>query len=120
MMNVCWKLYEIVEKAFKDRTWANDEWIENLNSIGGYAEFVSGGVTPPGPDGHFDVMMEVISFISCGGATFGEEEIKNYTACPNPQISKDGMCSILWFPKEVAERVLILGFIPILEEELVK
>ena len=118
MMKVCWNLYEIVEHAFKNRAWANNEWLENLNFIGAYAEFVSGGATPPGPLGHFDVMMEVISFISCGGATFSEEEIKNYTACPNPQISKDGMCSILWFPNDVAERIVTLGFIPMPEEEL--
>ena len=117
MIKVDWKLYQIVQEAFDSKEWlvgeewvCGDEWTEHLNSIGASVEFVSGEITPIGPQGHFDVMMDVLSFISAGGDTLNDNELHNYTACPNPRCHKQS--SIIYMPNKLAEKIVVLGHMP--------
>jgi hypothetical protein len=121
MIQISWNLYEIVEKAFKNTSSEGghlysleNEWHDFLMNLDVFVHAISGKTNSShAPKGIAESIIDLMILLETGGATLDEHELGDYMACPDPlNPSFDGFCSILIFPKELAERILILGYFP--------
>lgn len=119
MIPISHRLYELVSESFKSKTWTSfgefsleNEWHSYLISSNVIVETISGTTNSPGPKGVAEAILDLMLFLETGGATLEEAELDQYVACPDPMSPNEDFCAVLLFPKELAERVLSLGFFP--------
>lgn len=109
-MIVSQRLHEIVKKSFDSREWAvgrywemESEWHHHMYGMGALAEPISYETTV----GVSDTIAKVFSSLNKSDDVF---------VCPDPMNpGLNGLCSLLLFPKELAERIMILGYLPVPE-----
>lgn len=119
------RLHEIVDSSFKSKTWRirgghslDNEWHDYLtNDCDVIVETISGTVNSQGPKGIAEAIIDLMYFSETGGATLEEAELGQYVACPDPMNPSDEFCAVLLFPKELAEKILTLGFFPLSKSE---
>jgi hypothetical protein len=104
------KLYKILEETFESKSELRPvtdfaEWHGPLSELG-----VQAIVTNSGDGSHF-LIMNVMKLMEEGDSELQPDV--QYVACPDP-MNRDSykFFHILFFPKELAEKVVILGYIP--------
>lgn len=122
MIPISSKLYEIVEATYKSKRWnwklhdldaprgsgdLTDEWCDHLrDELGVIVEYCE------------DNLAECFGVLLGEGHHFKDESKKKphdqFLACLNPRNpDPEDFYSILIFPKEVADRILALGYVPL-------
>lgn len=124
MIRTSWNLYEIISKTFNSKTWntgeqydLENEWHHFLIELNVIVETISGATNSHGSKGIAEAIVDLMFLLENGVDSLDESELDKYVACPDPISPWDaggakGFCSVLLFPKELAERILILGCLP--------
>ena len=123
MIEVSGKLYEIVQQAFKSKRWRwrledldaprgtgdlDDEWCDHLrDDLGVIVEYCD------------DTLEDCVNILMGKGSSFHDEVVckkskkkshDQFLACLNPRNpDPEDYYSVLIFPRELAEKILVLG-----------
>lgn len=121
MIEVSEKLYEIVQQAFKSKRWRwrledldsprgmgdlDDEWCDHLrDDLGVVVEYCD------------DTLEDCVNILMGNGESFPYDSKKKghdqFLACLNPRNpDPEDYYSVLIFPRELAEKILVLGHLP--------
>jgi hypothetical protein len=106
------KLYKILEETFESKSdqiprWTTDfaEWHGPLSELG-----VQAIVTNSGDGSHF-LIRHVMELMEKGNPELQPDV--QYVACPDPMNRRSyKFFHMLFFPKDLAEKIVILGYIP--------
>jgi hypothetical protein len=133
MIDVSEKLYEVVKQAFKSKIWRwrledldaprgmgglDDEWCDHLrDDLGVIIEYCDWRLSAPG-----DILQDYNKILMGKGSSFHDEVVckkskkkshDQFLACLNPRNpDPENYYSVLIFPRELAEKVLVLGHLP--------
>lgn len=110
------KLYEILEEAFESKyrelirslgleVLADKDWHNQLRNMGVHVQVANSG------DGVPYLIEDIMNLVEKGCHELQPEQ---YMACPDPMNHDSSkFFHVLFFPKELAEKVMILGGLPI-------
>jgi hypothetical protein len=100
------KLYDILEEAFDSCGQTSKHvWHDELKKLGVHAEVTNSG------DGAPDLIQNIMNLVEEG--CYGLQPDTQYVVCPDPMNHYSSkFFHILFFPKELADKVMILGFLP--------